>query len=195
MSQRKSSTLLFDSSLNGATCLRGKFIYIRQIYYRNHPWLHIYILICWWVNFLTLSEKVSENIDPIKKYTVIWKIGPIFESFPSSSQWPLRSRKMFLWKTMLRRIRGRSVEPRTHSPKKSVDDHPKLKDFKTLMERKSFEGSDRSSRRGVVISHRCDQMQSLLIQPDTCDVYEFRITVQSHIWYDGDNIMEILWWR
>lgn len=44
-------------------------------------------------------------------------------------------------------------------------------------DRRSFQESDRSSRRGIVISSSVDQMESMVIDPVTGDICTFRISV------------------
>ena len=51
----------------------------------------------------------------------------------------------------------------------------------TELEQGRFEQGARYNRRGIVISNSADQMQSMFIEPNTSDVYVFRIDVHGNL--------------
>lgn len=53
-----------------------------------------------------------------------------------------------------------------------------MNDLASCIEKRKFEDSERSRRRGIVISKSTDQMESMVIEPGTENAYVFRVSVQ-----------------
>lgn len=75
---------------------------------------------------------------------------------------------MHIWNMWQKAVRQRSERKKQR------------RDYTNMIERSKFEHCSRYQRRGVVIAHRQDQMQSMIIQPDFDDVFVFRIYVHSN---------------
>lgn len=70
---------------------------------------------------------------------------------------------------------------RRYTSKRSNRKNSKLDEDASSLDKEIFEQCERYTRRGIVISQTADQMQSMVIQPDTVEVCIFRVYVHGKL--------------